>query len=76
MISTHHIANVRFENNFLFIEVDQHLHSFDLQKISIRLLHASETERNLFHISPSGYGIHWPLIDEDLSINALLSNSF
>jgi len=23
-------------------------------------------------ISPSGYGIYWPLIDEDLSIDGLL----
>ena len=24
-------------------------------------------------LSPSGYGIHWPLIDEDLSVNAFLN---
>jgi hypothetical protein len=29
-------------------------------------------ERNEFKISPSGYGIHWSLLDEDLSINGLL----
>jgi len=23
-------------------------------------------------ISPSGYGIHWPLLDEDLSVDGLL----
>ncbi|MGA1874120.1 MAG: DUF2442 domain-containing protein [bacterium] len=33
---------------------------------------ASERERNTFEISPSGYGIHWPLIDEDISIDGLL----
>jgi hypothetical protein len=36
------------------------------------LLHASEIERTTFEISPSGYGIHWPLIDEDISIDGLL----
>ena len=25
-----------------------------------------------FKVSPSGYGIHWPLIDEDLSFNGLI----
>ncbi|MFI5222153.1 MAG: DUF2442 domain-containing protein, partial [Bacteroidia bacterium] len=29
-------------------------------------------ERGNFEISPSGYGIHWSLIDEDLSINGLI----
>jgi hypothetical protein len=23
-------------------------------------------------MSPSGYGIHWPLVDEDLSIDGLI----
>lgn len=26
-----------------------------------------------FEISPSGYGIHWPELDEDISIKAFLS---
>ena len=29
-------------------------------------------ERATFEISPSGYGIHWPLLDEDISIDGLL----
>lgn len=33
---------------------------------------ASEIERKTYEISSSGYGIHWPLIDEDLSIDGLL----
>lgn len=35
-------------------------------------MNASEIERNTYEISPSGYGIHWPLIDEDISIDGLL----
>ena len=34
--------------------------------------HHQITKKNLFEISPSGYGIHWPLLDEDLSIDGLL----
>ena len=29
-------------------------------------------EQNEFDVSPSGYGIYWPLIDEDISIDGLL----
>ena len=37
-----------------------------------RLLEATEAERNNWHISGGGYGIHWPDIDEDLSTEGLL----
>ncbi len=41
-------------------------------KCSQRLAAATEQERLDAELSPGGYGIHWPLIDEDLSINGLL----
>ncbi|RYX81481.1 DUF2442 domain-containing protein, partial [bacterium] len=31
-----------------------------------------DVEREMYRISSSGYGIHWPLIDEDLSVNGIL----
>lgn len=37
-----------------------------------KLLHASGTERNNWRIAGGGYGIHWPDVDEDLSIEGLL----
>ncbi|MCH7754431.1 DUF2442 domain-containing protein [candidate division KSB1 bacterium] len=40
--------------------------------MSEKLANASDIEENKYEISPSGYGIHWPLIDEDLSIDGLL----
>ena len=46
--------------------------SIPWEKCSERLAHASLLERNRAELSPSGYGIHWPLIDEDLAIGALL----
>ena len=42
------------------------------EKCSPRLAAASEQERLVAELSPGGYGIHWPLIDEDLSVNGLL----
>jgi hypothetical protein len=48
------------------------MHQLDLKVISNKLLKASEEERNNYIISPSNYGIHWPMIDEDISLNILL----
>jgi hypothetical protein len=42
------------------------------EKCSKRLASATEHERLYAELSPGGYGIHWPLIDEDLSVNGLL----
>lgn len=38
-----------------------------------RLRGASQDKLNHFEISPSGYGIHWPDLDEDISIKSFLS---
>jgi hypothetical protein len=46
--------------------------SIPWEECSERLAHASPAERNRAELSPSGYGIHWPLIDEDLAVGPLL----
>jgi Protein of unknown function (DUF2442) len=46
--------------------------SIPWEKCSERLARASLTERNRAELSPSGYGIHWPLIDEDLAVGPLV----
>lgn len=37
-----------------------------------RLLHASPEQRANWTIAGGGYGIHWPDVDEDLSLEGLL----
>ena len=37
-----------------------------------KLLHASHAQRNVFELIAQGPGIHWPEIDEDLSVAGLL----
>jgi len=37
-----------------------------------RLLHATPRERDNWEIAGAGFGIHWPDIDEDLSVEGLL----
>lgn len=71
----HDVENVTFEKDVLLIKVSGQEYQFKLADISQRLLMASPAERTKFEISPSGYGIHWPLLDEDLSIDGLLGKS-
>lgn len=68
----HQVTGLRFEGNVLILTIDGQEKRFQVSDISPALQQASEQERNLFDISPSGYGIHWPLLDEDLSIDGLL----
>lgn len=42
------------------------------ERCSRKLASASELQRTTAELSPGGYGVHWPLIDEDLSIGGLL----
>ena len=46
--------------------------SIPWERCSERLARASLAERTRAELSPSGYGIHWPLIDEDLAVGPLL----
>jgi len=68
----HEVDLVQFQNEKLRIKINGEEHKFELSTISKKLANASEIERKKYQISPSGYGIHWPLIDEDLSIDGLL----
>jgi hypothetical protein len=42
------------------------------ERCSPKLANASQFERSRAVLSPSGYGIHWPLLDEDLSVAELI----
>lgn len=33
---------------------------------------ATNEQRRCAELSPGGYGIHWPLLDEDLSVSGLV----
>ena len=43
------------------------------KRCSDRVAQATDQERMCVELSPGGYGVHWPLIDEDLTISGLLS---
>jgi hypothetical protein len=67
------ISSVKLEGDLIIISTGQHTYKWNISEISKKLSKASESEKNNFRISPSGYGIHWPQIDEDLSLSGLLN---
>ncbi len=72
MKTYHDIENLHFSGEYMIITIDGQEKRFKIGEISPALQKASQHERNAYEISPSGYGIHWPLIDEDISIDGLL----
>ncbi|RIW16445.1 DUF2442 domain-containing protein [Algoriphagus lacus] len=72
MVDAHQISDIRFEENKMIILLDHRVLKVNLEEVSSKLLLASDVERAFYKISPSGYGIHWPLIDEDLSVKGLM----
>ena len=73
MKKLHNIKKIAFVKEDMILEVDSKEYNFRLVDISKKLADASTEEREKFEISPAGYGIHWPLIDEDLSIDGLIA---
>jgi hypothetical protein len=68
----HNIENLHFAGSYMIVTIDRQEKRIKLDDISKALTRATEQERNTFEISPSGYGIHWPLIDEDIAVDGLL----
>jgi hypothetical protein len=72
MKAYHGIKDLRFIGEYMVLTIDGEEKKFKIKQISPVLDRASEDEKNVYEISPSGYGIHWPLIDEDISVDGLL----
>lgn len=72
MKKIHDIQGITFSGEEMILKVDDGEYRFSLADVSKPLAKATAAERETCELSPSGYGIHWPLIDEDLSIDGLL----
>ena len=72
MIATHNISDISFGQNTISLSIDGKKVELLLDILSKKLREASDLQRTFFKVSPSGYGIHWPLIDEDLSVDFIL----
>jgi hypothetical protein len=68
----HQVTIVAVDANKLTLKIDGKTVSADWAQLSARLSEAPQTARESIVISPTGYGLHWPLVDEDLSIGGIL----
>jgi hypothetical protein len=68
----HTIDRIEITADKLSMIVDGNEYSFPWATVSARLASATHDERSRFEISPAGYGIHWPLLDEDIAIDGLI----
>jgi hypothetical protein len=75
MIATHNISAISFGQNTMSMTIDGKTFELPLDQVSKKLNDATDLQRKFYKVSPSGYGIHWPLIDEDLSVDAILKLS-
>lgn len=71
----HDVKSIRFEKNHLLLRVDGRDYRIDVRQYSKKLAAADERTKMNFEISPSGYGIHWPDLDEDLSIDGMIKTA-
>ena len=68
----HSIENLYFSGEDMILTIYGKEMKIRVKDVSAVLSRATEKERQTFEISPSGYGIHWFLIDEDIAIDGLL----
>jgi len=73
MKTVYTITGLIFEDDYLILEIDNRIIKLKLADISEKLEKATAKERKDYTISPSGYGIHWRSLDEDLSVNGLVN---
>lgn len=72
MNKIHEIESKGVRGTILDLLVDGHAYSVDLADESKKLANATPAQIADFIISPSGYGIHWPQVDEDLAIDPMI----
>ncbi len=68
----HEVESVQFSGTTMVLRVDGSEYKIDVTKYSKRLAGATQEQREHFEVSPAGYGIHWPDVDEDLAIDGLI----
>lgn len=68
----HEVGSATVVEGVLYLIVDGKRITADLRTLSPLLGSATNEELCDFEISTSGYGLHWPRIDEDLSLDGLL----
>ena len=74
-VKFHDIASVSADPTYFYLSVDGQAYRIRWIDCSPRLAWATISQREHLEVSPSGYGLHWPEIDEDLAIDPLLTRA-
>ncbi len=75
MTKVHNVESISSDTHYLYLTVDGQPYRIRWADCSPRLRQATVEQRQHLEVSPSGYGIHWPEIDEDLAITPLLQHA-
>ena len=71
----HEVKDIKIECGVLKLTIEGKEIQKNIKDLSSILANAPENAINVFEVTPSGYGIHWPLLDEDISIDGILGIS-
>ena len=72
MDKQYNVLNIDFGGEWIILSVNAEIYQIPIAQASKKLAQATDIERKMYHISPSGYGIHWYAIDEDLTTQGLI----
>jgi len=75
MDKMHHVSSIRAGITYFYLTVDGQSYRIRWADCSPRLAKATMSQRKRLEVSPSGYGLHWLEIDEDLAITPLLQRA-
>ncbi len=75
MAKVHDVQSIDADDTYLYLQVDGTSYRLRWEDCSPRLAKANLSQRKRFDVAPSGYGIHWPELDEDLAITPLLQHA-
>lgn len=74
-MKVHDLKELAVDRNGIRFKLQGHSIHISLEKTgSRRLVQASEIQLTQFESDEYGIGLHWPLLDEDLSIAGLLQD--
>jgi len=75
MSKIHEVEGIKTTDMHLYLTVDGQPYRIKWTDCSTKLSNTTADKRAYIDLSPSGYGLHWPLLDEDLPITPLLRHA-
>jgi len=72
MDKQYNVSNIEFSGEWIILSVNEEAYQISIAQASKKLAQATDIERKMYRISPSGYGIHWYAINEDLTTKGLI----